>query len=111
MNVLRCDEVVEPFSQDFVLKVRQEATTSQEKVYMITNENQVLKLLDLTGVEYFNDVPKLLAKTFFRFSSLISCPYKLYNLENSRWDNWWGSAKRDVTHPTATVVYNAWYNF
>ena len=21
--------------------------------------------------------------------------------------NWWGSAKRDVTHPTATVVYNA----
>ena len=23
--------------------------------------------------------------------------------------NWWGSAKRDVTRPTATVVYNACY--
>ena len=23
--------------------------------------------------------------------------------------NWWGSAKRDVTNPTATVVYNACY--
>ena len=24
--------------------------------------------------------------------------------------NWWGSAKRDVAHPTATVVYNTCYN-
>ena len=23
--------------------------------------------------------------------------------------NWWGRAKLDVTHPTATVVYNACY--
>ena len=25
--------------------------------------------------------------------------------------NWWGSAKRDVSHPTATVVNNTCYHF
>ena len=49
--------------------------------------------------EYLN-----IAKVIDSFDFILSL------IKTRKPTNWWGSAKRDVTNPTATVVYNTCYH-
>ena len=44
----------------------------------------------------------------FKFEA--ACISNFLDIKTRMATDWWGSAKRDVTHPTSNVVYNACYH-
>ena len=65
--------------------------------------------LDVDG---FVQIYKSLVRPHIGYCIQVWRPYLQKDvdaLETRKPTSWWGSAKRDVTHPTATVVYNTKY--
>ena len=62
-----------------------------------------------TLTEYFEPLTQSEKKRFPK-NIIIQTDERFEDPLTRRPTNWWGTAKRDVTHPTATVVYNICYN-